>query len=711
MIKNSSIEINGKSLYVETGRIAKQANGSAVVTLGETVVLVTAVSTDQIREGKQANGSAVVTLGETVVLVTAVSTDQIREGIDFLPLTVEYQEMSYAGGRIPGNFFRRDMGRPGEKETLTSRLIDRPLRPLFPDNYYFETQVIATVLSTDKENEADVLAMLGASTALEISDIPFAGPIAGVRVGRVDGKFIANPTLSQQVESDINLIVACNRSGISMVESGSLFVSESDMIEAIFFGHEAMQPMLDMQEELKNEIGKPKRVIPAGTVNEELRKKVSEMGAPLLQDVVTTADKMLRQEKGRQVRNKIQDALKETYADMGSEIREAVHALEKKMVRQMILEEGKRIDGRSFTEVRPIECVVGLLPRVHGSALFTRGETQGMVLTTLGTEKDEQRMESIYGDHFRSFILHYNFPPYSVGEAKRLSGPGRREIGHGALARRALIPVLPQKEDFKYSIRVVSEILESNGSSSMASVCGGSLSLMDAGVPIKEVLTDIIGDEDHYGDMDFKVTGTRDGITALQMDIKIEGITREVVEQALDQAKEGRVFILDEMNKAISKSRDQVSEYAPIISTIKIKPEKVRVLIGPGGKTIREITNTSGARIDVDDEGTVTISAADGECSDAAIRMVNEIIQEAEVDKLYMGKVVKIMDFGAFVEIFPGTDGLVHISQLARERVEKVTDVLKEGDEVLVKVLEVDNNGKIRLSRKAALSESLDNVS
>lgn len=699
MIKNSSIEINGKSLHVETGRIAKQANGSAVVTLGE-----------------------------TVVLVTAVSTDQIREGIDFLPLTVEYQEMSYAGGRIPGNFFRRDMGRPGESETLTSRLIDRPLRPLFPDNYYYETQVIATVLSTDKENEADVLAMLGASTALEISDIPFAGPIAGVRVGRVDGRFIANPTLSEQVESDINLIVACNRSGITMVESGSLFVSESDMIEAIFFGHKAMQPMLDMQEQLKDEIGKPKRVIPTKTVNEEIRKKVSEMGAPLLQDVVTTADKMLRQEKGRQARNKIQDALNETYEDMESEISEAVHDLEKKMIRQMILDEGKRIDGRSFTEVRPIECVVGLLPRVHGSALFTRGETQAMVLTTLGTEKDEQRMESIYGDHFRSFILHYNFPPYSVGEAKRLSGPGRREIGHGALARRALVPVLPQNEDFKYSIRVVSEILESNGSSSMASVCGGCLSLMDAGVPIKEpvagvamglvsdgnkvvVLTDIIGDEDHYGDMDFKVTGTHDGITALQMDIKIEGISREVLEQALDQAKEGRVFILDEMNKAIAKSRDHVSEYAPIISTIKIKPEKVRVLIGPGGKTIREITNTSGARIDVDDEGTVTISAADGECSDAAIRMINEIIQEAEVDKLYMGKVVKIMDFGAFVEIFPGTDGLVHISQLARERVEKVTDVLKEGDEVLVKVLEVDNNGKIRLSRKAALGESLDNVS
>jgi len=486
--------------------------------------------------------------------------------------------------------------------------------------------------------------------------------------------------------------------------------------------------MLDMQEELKNEIGKPKRVIQTETFNEELRKKVSEIGAPLLQDVVTTADKMLRQEKGRQARNKIQDALNETYEDMESEVSEAVHDLEKKMIRQMILEEGKRIDGRAFTEVRPIECVVGLLPRVHGSALFTRGETQAMVLTTLGTEKDEQRMESIYGDHFRSFILHYNFPPYSVGEAKRLSGPGRREIGHGALARRALVPVLPQNEDFKYSIRVVSEILESNGSSSMASVCGGCLSLMDAGVPIKEpvagvamglvsdgnkvvVLTDIIGDEDHYGDMDFKVTGTHDGITALQMDIKIEGISREVLEQALDQAKEGRVFILDEMNKAISKSRDHVSEYAPIISTVKIKPEKVRVLIGPGGKTIREITNISGARIDVDDEGTVTVASADREISDAAIKMINEIIQEAEVDKLYMGKVVKIMDFGAFVEIFPGTDGLVHISQLARERVEKVTDVLKEGDEVLVKVLEVDNNGKIRLSRKAALGESLDNVS
>ena len=695
MIKSCALDINGRSLHVETGRVAKQASGSVVVTFGE-----------------------------TIVLVTAVSTDEVREGIDFLPLTVEYQEMSYAGGRIPGNFFRRDMGRPGEKETLTSRLIDRPLRPLFPENYHYETQVIATVLSTDKENDADVLAMLGASTALEISDIPFLGPIAGIRVGRVGGTFLPNPTVSQQAESDINLIVAGNRSGIVMVEGGGVFVSESDMIDAVFYGFEALQPMLDLQEQLKNEIGKQKRVVPQESIHEDLRNKIAEIGTPLLRDVITTPDKKIRQDKGRDVLNKILDSLGETYEDRESEIREAVHALERQKVREMILDEGKRIDGRPFTEVRPIECVVGLLPRVHGSALFTRGETQAMVLTTLGTEPDEQRIESIYGDHFRSFILHYNFPPYSVGEARRLSGPGRREIGHGALARRALLPVMPAKEDFEYSIRLVSEILESNGSSSMATVCGGCLSLMDAGVPIKEtvagvamglvsggnktvVLTDIIGDEDHYGDMDFKVTGTRGGITALQMDIKIEGITREVMEQALEQAKEGRLFILDEMDKAISRPRSHVSEYAPVITVFQIKPEKVRVLIGPGGKTIREITNASGARINVDDDGKVTVASSDKESAEIAKKMINDIIQEAEVGKLYMGKVVKVMDFGAFVEIFPGTDGLVHISQLARERVDKVTDVLNEGDEVLVKVLEVDGNGKIRLSRKAALGESL----
>ena len=695
-VKSCSIDIDGRSLNIETGRIAKQASGSVVVTCGE-----------------------------TVVLVTAVSTDEIREGIDFLPLTVEYQEMSYAGGNIPGNFFRRDMGRPGERETLTSRLIDRPLRPLFPDNYYFETQIIATVLSTDKENEADMLAMLGASAALEISDIPFLGPIAGVRVGRIDGKFITNPTISQQAESDINLIVACNRSGIVMVESGSNFVSEFDMIEAIFYGQEAIQPMLDMQDEMKKAVGRDKKIVPSDPVDEDMLKKIAEIGTSLLGDVITTSDKLLRQQKSREARKAVVEALSEAYPGMKSKIKEAVHDLEKDLVRQMILEQGKRIDGRSFTEVRPIECLVGVLPRVHGSALFTRGETQAMVLTTLGTGRDEQRMESIYGDHFRSFILHYNFPPYSVGEAKRLGGPGRREIGHGALARRALLPVLPDSEEFKYTVRVVSEILESNGSSSMASVCGGCLSLMDAGVPVKDavagvamglvsdgsrvaVLTDIIGDEDHYGDMDFKVTGTASGITALQMDIKIDGITREVMEKALEQAKDGRLHILGEMNKAISQSRSEISEYAPSITTIQIKPEKVRVLIGPGGKTIREISSTSDCKIDVDDDGNVNIASADKKNVDEAIDMINDLFQEAEVGKLYMGKVVKILDFGAFVEIFPGTDGLLHISQIDHDRVNKVTDVLAEGDEVLVKVLEVDERGKIRLSRKAALGKSLE---
>ena len=698
MVKNVSTEINGKPLYIETGRIAKQASGSVVVTCGQ-----------------------------TVVLVTAVSTDEIRTGIDFLPLTVEYLEMSYAGGKIPGNFFRRDMGRPSERETLTARLIDRPLRPLFPDNYHFETQVIATVLSSDKENQSDVLAILGASAALEVSDIPFSGPIAGVRVGRIDGKFITNPTLSEQAESDMNIIVASNRDGVVMVEGGSLFVSESDMIEAIFYGHEAIQPLLDMQDELKAQAGKPKRIVEPDTEDENLKAKVEEIATPMLKAVISTADKLERQQKVKDVKVSVQSALSEQYEGRKSEISEFLHGIEKTIIRTMILDEGKRIDGRAFDEVRPIECVVGMLPRIHGSALFTRGETQAMVLTTLGTERDEQRIESIYGDSFRSFMLHYNFPPYSVGEAKRLGGPGRREIGHGALARRALIPVLPDSDTFKYSIRVVSEILESNGSSSMASVCGGCLSLMDAGVPLKEavagvamglvsdgekvvVLTDIIGDEDHFGDMDFKVTGTRDGITALQMDIKIDRLTKEIMQEALEQARNGRLHILDQMQKAIIQPRENVSEFAPIITSVKISTEKVRVLIGPGGKTIREISNTSGARIDVDDDGVVTISSPDKECADAAEKMVREIVQEAEVGKLYKGKVVKIMDFGAFVEIYPGTDGLVHISQLADERVNKVTDVLNEGDEVLVKVLEVGKDGRIRLSRKAALKEDPDDL-
>jgi polyribonucleotide nucleotidyltransferase len=696
MIKNSSIKINGQTLHIESGRIARQANGAAVVTLGE-----------------------------TVVLVTVVATNEVRKGIDFLPLTVEYQEMSYAGGKIPRNYFRRNMGRPGEKETLTARLMDRPLRPLFPENWTYETQIIASVLSTDKENEADVLAMLGASTALEISDIPFDGPIAGVRVGRIDGEFVTNPRLSEQENSDINVIVACNKSGVVMVEGGGQFVSETDMIEAIFYAQEATKPMLDMQIELKKAIGKEKREAPIPDEDKILKNRVVEMATPLLQEVITTSDKALRQEKRVETSRSIAETLSNEYEEKGAEIKETIHDLEKKMVRQMILEKGERMDGRSFSEVRPIECMVGVLPRVHGAALFTRGETQAMVLTTLGTDADEQRIDTIYGDRFRSFIFHYNFPPYSVGEARRLSGPGRREIGHGALARRALLPVLPSKEDFQYTIRSVSEILESNGSSSMASVCGGSLSLMDAGVPIKgavagvamglvkegekiAVLTDIIGDEDHYGDMDFKVAGTAEGVTALQMDIKCDGITREIMQKALAQAKEARLSILEKMNDAISQPRSEISEYAPIITTIVVKPEKIRLVIGPGGKTIKEIINASESRIEVNDDGKVVIASADGESAQLAINMINELVEEAEIGKVYNGTVRKIMDFGAFVEILPGTDGLIHISQLDKTRVNKVTDILNEGDEVRVKVLDVDRNGKISLSRKAVLDDDGD---
>lgn len=699
MIKSASAVINGRALHIETGRIAKQASGSVVVTMGE-----------------------------TVVLVTVVASNQVREGVDFLPLTVEYQEMSYAGGRIPGNYFRRDMGRPSERETLVARVIDRPLRPLFPKGWNYETQVIASVLSTDKENEADALAMIGASAALEVSPIPFKGPIAAVRVGRLDGKFVTNPTLSEQEKSDINLMVAGSRSAVVMVEGGGLFVSESDMIDAIFHGHEALQPLLDMQEEIRRDAGKAKREIPVPQKDEALEERIRETAASLLKEVISTPDKMERQERRDDVIAKVVESLPEEYAEREAEVKDILGELEKKMVRRMIVEEERRTDGRSFTEVRPIECIVGVFPRVHGSALFTRGETQALVLTTLGTEMDEQRVETIYGNRFKHFILHYNFPPYSVGEAKRLGGPGRREIGHGALAHRALLPVVPTKEDFQYTIRVVSEILESNGSSSMASVCGASLSLMDAGVPLTDavagvamglisegertvILTDIIGDEDHYGDMDFKVTGTKDGVTGLQMDIKIEGVTREVMHRALEQAREARLFILKHMNDVISRPRSEISQYAPVITTVQIKPEKVRLLIGPGGKVIREISSVTDSRIDVDDQGKVVIASPDAQGAKAAADMIAKIVQEAEVGKLYMGKVRKIMDFGAFVEIFPGTDGLIHISQLDKERVNKVTDILKEGDEVLVKVLEIDKNGRIALSRKAALGERLGDVS
>ena len=699
MVKSCSLELNGRTLNIETGRIAKQANGSVVVSFGE-----------------------------TVVLVTVVASDELREGIDFLPLTVEYQEMSYAGGRIPGNFFRRDIGRPADREIIAARLIDRPLRPLFPDNYKNETQIIATVLSTDKEHEADVLALVGASVALEISDIPFSGPVAGVRVGRVDGEFVVNPTISQQEQSDINIVVAGNRDGIVMVEGGAKFVSESELIDAILYGYQMLQPILDIQEEMKRAVGKEKFQVPEKEVDEELIKKVEELAEPGLREVLNTASKKQRSTKRKELRKEIIERLSTEYEGREAEIKEIIQDLEKEMMRRMILEEGRRIDGRSFTDIRPIECQIGVLPRVHGSALFTRGETQALVLTTLGTEWDEQRMESIYGDYFMSFMFHYNFPPYSVGEVKRLMGPSRREIGHGELARRALEPVVPDKEQFQYCIRVVSEILESNGSSSMASVCGGSLSLMDAGVPIKEhvagvamglvsdgqkieVLTDIIGDEDHYGDMDFKVAGTEDGITAIQMDIKIKDISREILERALKQAKEARLFILEKMKKTIAKPRAQVSEYAPVMSTIKIAPYQVKTLIGPGGKTVREISAETGTRIYAEDDGTVHISSPDRQSAEAAIKKIKDLFREVEVGQTYTGKVTRILDFGAIVELFPGTEGMIHISQLDHKRVNKVSDVLKEGDEVEVKVIGFDEYGRIRLSRKAVLEEKMGNVS
>ncbi len=698
MIKNVTANVNDKIIHIETGRVARESSGSVVVTMGG-----------------------------TVILVTVVSTDEKREGIDFFPLTVDFQEMSYAAGKIPGNFFRRDMGRPSEKEMLTSRLIDRPLRPLFPDNYNYETQVIASVLSFDNENDPEPLGILGASAAITISDIPFAGPVGSVRVCRVNGEFIAFPNFEEQEMSDINLIIAGTKDAVVMVEGDGKFVSEDDMLEAIFFGHKSLQPVIDMQTELRKLAGKEKRIVPTDEKDEQFIERVASVGEPLVRELLSCPEKMVRQKKRSEAITSVIESLNEEYGDRGKEIKETIYDLEKKIVRSMALEEGKRIDGRSFKEVRPIECLVGVLPRVHGSSLFTRGETQAMVLTTLGTERDEQKIESIYGNSFRKFTFHYNFPPYSVGEAKRLGAPGRREIGHGALARRALLPVLLEEDDFPYSVRVVSEILESNGSSSMASVCGGSLSLMDAGVPIKDpvagvamglissgsdiaILTDIIGDEDHYGDMDFKVTGTKNGITALQMDIKISGLTREIMGKALHQAREGRMHILNEMLKAITQSRTEISKYAPRIVIMTVKQDKIREIIGPGGKIIKHISLETGAQINIDDDGKVSIASSDSEGTEKAIEMIENIIKEAQIGELYSGKVIKIMDFGAFVEILPGTEGLVHISQLANERVRKVTDVLKEGDEVLVKVLEIDDRGKIRLSRKAALGNSKDEI-
>jgi len=685
-------EIDGKPLSIQAGKVAKQASGSVVVQYGDTIVLVTVVSANE---------------------------EKISS---FLPLTVEYQEKIYAAGRIPGNYFRREIGRPSEKETLTARLIDRPIRPLFPKDYRYETQVIATVLSMDQENDPDTLAMLGASAALTISDIPFAGPIASVRVARIDGQLRINPTIPEWEKSDINIIVAGSRTGVVMVEGGGNLVSEADMLEAIFFGHQSLQPLIDLQLKLRESNGAEKRPFVPPAKDEALAGKLEAQAAALIRETIVIPEKTRRYTAMRNLKNQLVENLGEEYDDRKSEAYGLLSDLQKKISRDLILKEGRRIDGRRFDEVRPITCEVGILPRPHGSALFTRGETQVLGVLTLGSGQDEQRVETLSGEEFRPFMLHYNFPPYSVGEVKRIGGPSRRDIGHGGLSTRAIEKILPDKENFEYTIRLVSEVFESNGSSSMGTVCSCCLALMDGGVPIKApvagiamglvkeddqiaILSDILGDEDHTGDMDFKVAGTRNGITALQMDIKILELSKDIMEKALAQAKIGRLHILDKMDEALKEPRLEISPFAPTIITIQINPDKIRDVIGPGGKVIRGIQSETNTTVNIEDSGQVKVAAFSKEEGDAAIKMIENLTREPEVGAIYEGTVVKITDFGAFVQIMPGTDGLVHISQLANHRVTKVSDIVKEGNPLKVKVLEISRDGKIRLSHKAVLEE------
>ena len=693
MIKRVEVDYHGRPLSIEVGKVAKQADGAALVRYGE-----------------------------TVVLVTAVAARETRENIDFFPLTVDYQEKTFAAGKIPGGFFKRE-GRPTEKEILTCRLIDRSIRPLFADGLKVETQVIATVLSVDKENDPDVVAMLGASVALEVSNIPFQGPIAGIRVGRIGGRWVMNPTQTQLQESDVNIFLTGKRDSIVMVEGSVGFVPEDGVLEALFQGHEAIQTLLDLQEEIKGEIGREKRPVPEKEQDGVLVQKVRDLAQDKIQQAIKIPDKRQRSSTVADIKDRVLSQALLEFPERGKEIQEVVNRIETEHLRRLIVEERVRIDGRGLKDVRPVTCEVGILPRTHGSALFTRGETQALVVATLGTSSDSQKIESLMGEDYKKFMLHYNFPPYSVGEVKFLRGPGRREIGHGALAERALLQVLPLEDSFPYTVRIVSEILESNGSTSMATVCGGSLALMDAGVPIKapvagiamglikedgevRILSDILGDEDHLGDMDFKVAGTRDGITALQMDIKIGGVTREIMREALYQAREGRLHILSIMEATLAEPRKEVSGHAPRIITLKVKPEKIREIIGPGGKVIRSIVERTGVKIDVEDDGTVTIASSDESAAQRAVEIIERITDEAVIGKIYKGTVRRIVDFGAFVEILPGTDGLVHISQLAPERVRRVTDVLKEGEEVMVKVIDIDRQGKVKLSRKDALEDS-----
>ena len=695
MEQNVQVEFGGRTVTLSTGKMAKQASGAVVVSCGD-----------------------------TVVLVTAVSSKEAKEGQDFFPLTVNYTEKAYAGGKIPGGFFKRE-ARPSDPETLTSRLIDRPIRPLFPETFLNDTQIIATVVSADQDNDPAILSMLGASAALMVSDIPFNGPVAGAKVARVDGKFICNPTAEELEKSDLEIVVAASRDAIIMVEGEAKFVSEADLLEAVFFAKEAMLPLMDAQVKLQKMVGIEKRAVKPAVIDEVLLARVKALAYDRIGEAVKLKGKNDRHDQIDLVKTETIEALKEEFEGSAKQIKAFLGDFEYERVRADILDSGIRIDGRTTNTIRPISTETGFLPRVHGSALFTRGETQALVAATLGTSSDEQRIDTLYGGSRKRFLLHYNFPPFSVGETSFRLGPGRREIGHGMLAERALAAVLPVHDDFPYTIRIVSETLESNGSSSMAAVCGGCMSMMDAGIPItspvagiamgliKEgekfaILSDILGDEDHLGDMDFKVAGTAEGVTALQMDIKIGGVTKEIMELALKQAREGRLHILGKMAETLAAPRAEMSPFAPRITTIYVKTDRIRDVIGTGGKNIRNITETTGVTVDIDDTGRINIASTNKEACDLAIQMIRGLTDEAEEGKLYMGTVRKIMDFGAFVEIMPGTDGLVHISELDTARVKVVTDVLNEGDKVLVKCIGVDKNGKIKLSRKEALGLNLD---
>ncbi|HEV2177668.1 MAG TPA: polyribonucleotide nucleotidyltransferase [Terriglobia bacterium] len=687
-----SIPLGASTLSIEVGKLAKQANGSALVRFGDTVVLATACTADP------------------------------REGIDFFPLTVDYREYNYAAGKIPGGFFKRE-GRPTEKEILTSRQIDRPVRPLFPDGFRDETQVISMVLSADSDYDPDVIGVVAGATALYLSDIPFPTPIAAVRVGLVDGQLMTNPTYTQMRSSLLNLVVAGSEEAIVMVEAAAKEVSEATILDAIQHAHGEIRKIVAAVKELYKKLGVKKREFTAPQRDEALHAEVAKKSEAALRDAMDTSKypKLESQKRVEAVKDSLLEGYPEDDAAKRKEVKHAFEALYERIFRDDVLRKRQRPDHRAFDQVRAISCEVGLLPRTHGSALFTRGETQALVTATLGTAQDQQRLDVLEGESFKRFMLHYNFPPFSVGEVAFLRGPGRREIGHGNLAERALISMLPDEDKFPYTVRVVSDILESNGSSSMATVCGGCLALMDAGVPIKApmagiamglvkegdkyaILTDIAGAEDHYGDMDFKVAGTKDGITALQMDIKIQGITPQIMAEAMAQAKAGRLHVLGKMLEALPESRSAISSYAPRIYTLHINPKRIGELIGPGGKVIRGITEATGVKIDVDDDGKVNVAATDGEAADKAMKMIHDIMEEAEIGKTYLGKVVRLAEFGAFVEIFPGTDGLLHISEVAEHRIQDIKKELKEGDQLLVKVISIDGN-KVRLSRKAVLRD------